>query len=559
MSAPRRFVYDELTGWIDELAVTETVRLATSEERMYITGALEHLFGLKPRRDVTIQGLDRALDRAENRLRAVAAQWSMDLNQAILRRFPLIVFDTNWLPTVMMAIEKYSAVDTPEVVQKTEDGNQLVAKLDETTIVESFRLAAAAQMMCELVSIRRAVTKGARFRPTAGNPYQLQMPGSLSGALTSYDARRNMDFQVFQQQGVLAGDMSYSDGPFGYFLARVTGYVVYYVPERDFRLAASYLLVPFAISDLSRALEPYRNAIEELYEIKLEDVFHVLAALATLIGTSIRYFNPEPPDRLVLLPASDPDNNAGMLKFTFDLLRKGNLRFHRTDWERHIGRVESPWFPDKRSSSESARRFFKAFEVHPGADLDLRSLRPFPFVFHGASDSLYVDLAATVDWLESIVEAAQQVLESQHGDLFQLAVTQLLRAQGPGKTVIPRWPFIDARGNVRQGDILIVTPEAVYCVECKAFRKRGAYLRGDLGPIQRRAEDIRDALQQAREAAAAVLAGRTSAVALNGQAVEPVVCTASPEFLNPIGKFGMLAEGIPRVCSARELATFISR
>jgi len=548
----RYFVFDELTGAIDDAAAQTFDSIMTAESALAMAF---HCSSAQPSQRVAIAFVDEVLALLEKRLQSFAEQSDFDLLFVILRRVPLRVFSLNWLPIVALSLVKYGG---------RQGGTKLVAQ-DETTSAlqalgpEVFRaipialhIAAVARLIDWLQGMRRWIGKGARLRPTKDDPWQIVVPVDVQVAVDAYEARRVG--RLFDDRGIYAtGLMSEAVTTDNILaLSRAPQSLYVYVPERDASRLMNWIALPVDTQRLWAVIEPYREPIETQHRVQLEDVFHVLTAISRLTLSSMRPIKHLAGTGLIYASGNDATSDQRRFEFTSHLLQGAYLRRDEATWIAEISKTATRWAASGEPSRASAERFLSAFLVADRNSIDVPTLRPRPLMVSSRSGGVYFDFASVPDWLVQLIETAQEWYPSVHGDRFHLALFARLKAEGRALNVQRSWPFVDDRGHTRQGDILIQSSKAVICVEAKAFRKTRAYFRGDPGAVRSRTARLRLALDQAEEGARAVSRGSAS-IDLGERAVFAVVCLPTQEYLRPPDRFGFLAPGVPRVCTPEEL------
>lgn len=556
----RRVRYDELAAMIEDVMYSGAFTRAWVREGRRATRFLVRHAGTSHGRAASLRLLDEVQAVAEQRISRIARRYSFDLLQAIVRRFPpYAVSNADWLSIAIPSLEKGATGAPDATVIRTSSGHALQTRVSVITIVNAFRIAALASLIADIAGVRRTVGKGGQFRPTVDNPLHFTTEPDLRAALDHYDRRRNAEYAVFAEQGVAVLPGASDEQGVVLLAWPVRRPLYYHVPERDFSLLASYVLHPLSMEAVWATLEPYRAAIEHVHAVKLEDIAHVLASLAAKVLYSLRAFVIDGRGMLTLEPTGSAAADDHQLGFTYALLATASLRRDRSEWVRELGAVSTPWYGDVEEAEGATRRFLESFLYSPGEPtLDVVP-GPRPLLIRGVADTVYFDVGATGGWLGWLLETAQDWFASQHGDRFHLAVTQLLMACPAVRTITPHWSFTDSQGRSRQGDLLVETDDAVFTIECKAWRKSAAYLAGVPSTLTSRAASLAKAMEQVREAANAVKAGRAVDRTTDGRRVEHVICTPTPEFIRPLDRYGLLSSGLPRICTPAELIGHLNR
>jgi hypothetical protein len=164
------------------------------------------------------------------------------------------------------------------------------------------------------------------------------------------------------------------------------------------------------------------------------------------------------------------------------------------------------------------------------------------------------------EFIQTLVLRGKDWFSAQHGDRFTLTVKRTLEGDAPAATIIA-WKHIysASTGTRAEVDLLVYKNHVLYAIECKAFAKSRDHWMGKPDAIRLRAHKIADAVEQARKTAKVIAAicKSTPDEFPPATKVEWVLCLPTQEFLSPLGKFGLLANDIPRVCTPEELVTVL--
>ena len=562
-----RGIFDPLCGDLEDFfnGHASDVLRNRAEEWRFVVAPLEPYYGKRLRGKAAFAVLGEAFKGAERRFAEICRGHGLDDWLAVLRRAPdYAMGGSNNRPTYLtLGLVKYSdpALDTTGGTFIRGSQYAMVHTWTDELLFKADRLGALARAMDDIAGVMRWIGKGADFAPTQEYPLRFEPDAEVYAAVSQYEERRPKSF--FRDQGLITQDQA-GKGAMFFGLGGFKGPIWMYIPVRDMSLNVNYFPFFFEWEPVGRVLEHYREAIEDLFNVRLEAVAVFLGGLfgrvwSTLLWPEAVKEEESPFLRLTLtLPKDDSSPEfQHRLEFTFRLLRTGYLRFPRDHWVDTFAKVQMPWAPMEAERRDLLEEFFDAFSLVPAKrqDINLSVLRPYPLLFQAPSGEFYLDMRGVKDFLRDLIEAAKEWYSSQHGDRFTLILKTMVEK---AITNVKIWHKIKVRshsGRKVECDLIILTGSTLFVVECKAHAKSPAFFRGDPSAVQQRSSLLNKDFQQAKQAAFAVefeMHQPGSRIPVARQ-VELCVCTPSQEYLRPIDRFGWLAEGVPRICTPEEL------
>jgi len=560
----KRGIFDPISGQLENFYNDNATSILENrrEERERLWEPIKPFIGKALSGTRAFNLLQEVFVLAENRFTELCSAIGLDDMMAIMRRAPAYAMGgTNWLAYMALGLVKHSnpSRNTIAGTFKVGSTHAMVHMWSVDSLLNADRLGSLAGAMDEIAGVMRWIGKGAEWQPTTEDPLNCRPSPEVAEAVFSYENRRPGD--LFRDQGLLTGDSS-DRKEMILVLAASKVPLWLYVPGRDMSLNVNFVPEPIPWRPIWRVLESYREAIEDLFKIHLEALPVFIEGLSTNIWHTLLW--PQSGDEkdfgllLNLLPDDGTEAYEHRLGFTFRLLRTGYLRFSREHWVNAFARVQVPSVPTEQDRRKLTEEFFDAFAVTPTARqrIDLSVLRPYPFTFQAPSGEFYVDLRGLGDFLRDLVEKAKEWFSSQHGDRFTLSLkTMIERELGGGVILGKKLKVRNSAGGRTECDLLVSMGSILYVVECKAHAKSPELFRGDPEAVQRRISLLGKDYKQAEEAALAVsyeLNQADSALPPH-RYVEFCVCTPAQEFIRPVGRFGYLAEGAPRICTPEEL------
>jgi Holliday junction resolvase-like predicted endonuclease len=241
-----------------------------------------------------------------------------------------------------------------------------------------------------------------------------------------------------------------------------------------------------------------------------------------------------------------------------DLCNRGFVRFTTEHLLRRLSSVVvAPYSESTADAAAHAQRFVRTYcsYVSNRNGIDVARLEPLVPIYESAQGQCYFDFVAVSDFHRWLLVRSREWFSSQHGDRFTLAMKRAVEKRLPGVQVTKKARVTDAGGRTAEVDLLVSFDSVIYAVECKAFTKSREFWLGSPQATRKRHSRIRQAVEQACRAAEVT----SRSAECNGNAVEWAVCLPTQEYLRPLDEFGLLADGIPRVCTPEEFALALQR
>lgn len=500
---------------------------------------------------------------ATSMLASICAPHSCDFWLTYVRRLPNVIhLQENVIAYSTIAILKWSdwSRDTTlgTAYSETESGEKTFHVVTASTFedfVSFFKIATLSKVLDEIASAQRWISKGARLQSIVNGRLDLDKPPEVREAVESYEARRPRH-SMFQDIGILASRETPSTTDYIIQLAHLpTNFERFelHLLRDGLKLFVPYCLTATAAAPIARVLQAYDEAIEEAFGAPPEAILQTLQALSRLVAHSIPKL--DGPKGLSFTGTLQDPAFKHAFDFFFQLAQKGFLRFPEEYLRNQLSGVALGSYSHGRGSAEDlVSSFFDAFLFDPSNDeLDILLLEPMPFLYRSPGDLCYVDLLAVGNFLEWIVRGAREWFTTQHGDRFTLALKRFLEYRTD--VHFPRHQSFFSAGEDRaEVDLLVQKGRSLYAVECKAYAKSRKFWLGSPRAVASRSSKIGEAVKQARRAADVV---KRSGEFTDVGEIEWVVCTPTQEFLNPVDRYGLLAEGVPRVCTPEEFSSFL--
>lgn len=425
-------------------------------------------------------------------------------------------------------------------------------------LLNTSRLLYLASLLDAIGNTYRWVGKGCELEPTEEFPIRRRAAEEVDAAVEFYERRRPSD-ALFRDQGLLYNSQSRDQGIHFVGLARINSRRFTVSKWRE-SWPAVRMIVPLPANTAIQILGGYSEAIQDLYGVRLDALFHFLTGLAANIFNSVPSFDFTETGDIALLPREGEEEQGfkSRVQFLLTFVDKGYFRFPRATWLENMARVRSPWAQSDAESRELTEEFFQGFclDDNRRTMIDISTLRPVPFCFKTAKDWVYVDVQSTGDFLAHLLESAKDWFGTQHGDRFTLAVKRLIQTNLPEVEIVGWKREVSSEGQrVNEVDILLATDSALWVVECKAIAKSPEFFRGDRDAVRWRTLKLKSAFEQVRRQSVAVQDAISSGedwIPIRKR-IEIVVCTPAQEFIYPMNAFGFIAENIPRICTPEEL------
>ncbi len=570
----KKTVFDPICGCLEDFYNSNSHEILRNrdEEFAFVTVPIASYFNTNPKPTKAFEILSIAFAKSEERFRDLCQDQGFDDLMAILRRAPIqFMGGANWLTYLSLGLVKYTNpnLNKPRGVLVANSTHALVYAWTRETLFVADRIATLANILDTIVIVMRLVGKGAKFRPTAINPLQYEMDSETTLAVDSYEARRPQG--LFRDQGLIAQDtkdiFEINVGEifvFCFARSRIGSQIMLYEPRQELTLNVNFMPSLFRWKPVLYILESYREAITDLFNVRVEAIAQVLYTLSINVFNTLNL--PEKIDivkstgeiKLQLQPSDFSEEFQHKLDFTFSLLRKGYIRFSREHWIKSLSAIPTPWAPEESQRRELVEEFFNGLAVtcEKCAVMDLSRLRTYPLLYKAPSDEFYMDLSGIGDFLRDLIERAKDWFSSQHGDRFTLSVKTMIEKHVPSVKVIGVKMLVrNEHGGKTECDLIVSAKKKVFVIECKAHAKSSFFFRGDPAVVQQRSSQLTKDLKQAKAAANAFSneCQLPDSPVHGAWDVEFCVCTPSQEFIRPISKFGWIVPDVPRICTPEEL------
>jgi hypothetical protein len=493
---------------------------------------------------------------AEGLAKTICQRHDLNFWMSISRRYPQVLLPSfGWKAINQNLLLKYSSAENKETINGIiiKGREEVGLAFEEDELLDVYRECLLASLINHLFVLNRGITKGGKLG-LDGNEIICVSNTELQTAFNSYDRRYTYNF-ILSYLGVPVDRDGDENRPIyeSYTLFGFIGSQPLYCPKLNFTLnLVNHRLTKFSLIALEKVLLSYEDALIECYGIDTICIIQFLYALSMNMANTMPALTSDENGALIYPFGPEDQENYQKLGFYFGLLTKGYIRFPYDYLVRAIGRA-----PYKRASQQEAERraarFLMAFARTSESwnDIEIGALSAYPFVYR-ASSWYYLDFTFLENFLFSIIQRCKDLYAAQHGDRFSLLVRQYIRQHAPGVLIVPHDAEVMALSFV---DLIVIKDGIVYCIECKAYAKSKEYLMGSVKSFNARNKLIREATKQA---IANCYKAEQSGLLNEYKIFEWVLCTSSQEFLNPVSKYGMLSQQIPKVCTIEELALFLS-
>ncbi len=535
-------------------------RQAIQELWSIVMDPMKHFYGQTLCGNRAQKALRTCFNIAESSFAAICARHSVEFWFPLIREQTEKSYIQNEETYATLSLLKYAGVDKKDSIPIDVAGSntEIGLLVEPRDFLDVNRLTYLATLMGAIGNAYRRVGKGSELLPSENFPICDRASIAVESAMGCYDNRRPYP-EFFRDQGMLHNINIKNQGIYFMGLAKGKGRR-FIVPEWSASWPCHRLLAPFEADSWIQILESYREAIEDLYEIQLDSLFHFLSGLALNIMNSVPCFEGGRTGDIRLLPGNDKSEEQWKrdVQFLLSFTRKGYFRFPLDMWLNMMSWIRSPWAESEVVSRELTEEFFQNFCLNEDrrAKIEVSAMFPMPFCFRTSSNWIYVDVQHTEDFLVHLLHSGKDWFATQHGDRFTLALKRLIQTKRPEVDILGWKQKIPtgAKGSI-ECDLLLATKTALWVIECKAFGKSPEYYRGDHEAVRWRLSKLHNAFEQAQKQSVAIRQAIT-----NGNyslpkrdRVETVVCTPVQEFIYPVDAFGFITGNIPRICTPEEL------
>jgi hypothetical protein len=558
-----RWFVNETRTYQDQKGATllrEVLRDAASRPKGYLS------------KTVAFAAITDGIARAEQGLAAICRQHALEFLLPLTRVLTGVLsgWEDEWIGYATLAIIKWSNRDHETALEpiRTERGFCVVAPVATDDLDDCCTIATLSRVLADLNVLCRWLGKGAVIVHQGNGKLAFEASMAVTDAVKNYERRRPehwllADSGIWSHPKLPTADefaanpllrLGKPRPPFDHLTLTSAGE----------QFPITYYLAPYAIGreNLLRVLRPYDDALVDLFKLKSDQVLSVLDALSWLALATI----PEPNDER--WPAiefsaslSDPDFRH-RFSFMLNLCRKGYVKFPREYLHDALVRGLITRESDPVHAAALVDTFLTALCVSEAdcTSLNVPALDSLPLLYATPRNEYCVDMLWIGEFIQALVLRGKEWFSAQHGDRFTLTVKRILEGDAPAAMIVAWKHVYRARdGTSAEVDLLVHKNDVLYAIECKAFAKSRDHWRGTPDAIRLRAHKIADAVSQARRTAKVIAAIRRSMPDEFPPAtkVEWVLCLPTQEFLSPLGKFGFLANDIPRVCTPEELVTVL--
>lgn len=562
MSARRIWINPILfSTWLNE-TYTKTVDwqqgVIDEYDRIVMAPLASAKLGVLPRGN-SFDRLQACARLVEEELAKVCRRQDVDVWLSYIRRLPAIIhgWEDDWVTVATLAIIKYAqwSVITSGGASKVRDVAMVGIPSSADLIEDVAKIALLSRQMALINNTCRWIGKGAEIEHLGGGQYKRIIPAELNDAVMSYERRRPTT-PPWHEIGIVPVE-AHHDGDS--YVFQGVGVLRREVMVRRLELSTPTAYAPLfcPAAELADVLDPYKKAIGEKYNLTLSAVMHTLVTMTRLLAGRF----PEHVADTMFEFDQDPDDIrfAGSLAVFLSVVQRG-LMWLPEDYFRKLLSSEPcpPWSNTAEEAASSVEAFFREFALDASRrdEIDVVLRHPFhQFLFTSLSGVCYVDLLAMTEFYRTLVLGAREWAGTGHGDDFTMDVRRLAR-RIPGVKALPKIANLKyPSGRDGEIDVPLIVGRRLYAIECKAYSKSAAFMAGDPVATNNRTQEIKGWVEQAKKAATASEAQRTTVtpkVPDEVTEIEWIVCTSGQEFVCPENKFGALGT-LPRVCTVAEL------
>lgn len=517
--------------------------------------------------------LGKCIQYPLSELRGVCASMSIDFWLPFLRKFDhhlrhwSVEWADSWIGYATLAVLKWSSWSGDSTYNRYWTGNtyKVATAVSNEDLIECFRIASLARIVCLINGQRRWVGKGARLVVNKkAQRVEFKVSQEVKDAVNHYERRRPSD-SLFADQGLLEwSKLQEDDGQARYFLTLKQPIGPVRVEPSGKEFNPPYVPVFRDARFLWKVLRPYDAAIEDLYGVSVEEILHVLRSIANLFDASLPVDHDEP---FVFHGDIEDDAFRGRLEFLLSLGVKGFVRFPAAHFEQRLAGVSTEIFATPEECRSAVSRFLKAFSVseEDREKINIERLDPLPLCWRTPGGDLVWDLLWMDDFLSHIVRSSRETwFRSQQGDRFNLALKRYLLENTDCR--IPSLRGILSTGDESKLkadiDLIVVKGTTALAVECKAYTKSREFWAGEPRAVRARRAKMNEWVAQAKKARTVLesLVSSGHSDLQDVDSVDWVICQPTQEYLRPLEVHGMLdvQQAIPRICTPEELVKYLN-
>jgi hypothetical protein len=312
--------------------------------------------------------LSEMMDLVLKWIETLSSKYSLEIWYIIIRRFPNSGFSNdNWLYYFSLAALKWSSKEQSlsigEVKSIENGSNGIGLLITEELLFDCYTFGYLSSILGDLVVKQRWLGKGIKIFIDNNQDICFLHNKGIIDSVNSYDNRRPKNFHFGETGSVMSSKSN--ERPEILFLVSLKNAIPIALPKPNITLFFNRLFEFYSIESLKTILNPYREAIEDIYKIEIEAIIHTLYAISQRIIQTI------PLDKFVFQNeriSLMTDLNDGVVShkthFLFGLCHKGYVSFERNKFINELSLIaQHPDCNTSKSNKELIEAFFNAFEI----------------------------------------------------------------------------------------------------------------------------------------------------------------------------------------------------
>ncbi|MFT3907951.1 MAG: NERD domain-containing protein [Ferruginibacter sp.] len=506
-------------------------------------------------------------DIAIEKIELLVKNYATEMWYIIIRRFPNNAFpNPTWHYYCTLAALKWSTdqnIFSTGYYNIEKPGTQEASfAITNELLFDALRLASYCDCLANLTNKQRWIGKGLKLFVDAGLNLILSNDQAVIESVRAYEARRPKNM-MFEETGNPYLSFKVTKAEI-LFLTDTIDRLPIYIPKSNLTLFFNRFPNLVNVESMLEYLGPYREAIFDLYHIKIEAIIQTYYALSQLIISTIPFDQIDFLNGKIILnsdPSKPEDNHR--LHFFFGICHKAYLRFQLNYLKSQLSIVHKhPLIATEKTTKELIEDFFNTFLLDESKknSIDLLQLNNPPIIFLNQDGMCYWDLQYFYDFFRGLIEKSKNWFASQHGDRFTLTIKSYLQKELQELNVIFFNKVMYFRNEKFEIDLLIHYKSKIFLIEAKAYAKNRDFWNGYRHAITDRSAKINEAVKQVSRANELLHNCIKNGAITNlpeHNSIEWVLCFPEQEFLHPLDKFGTI-NGIPRVCTLEELVRIIN-
>ncbi|MCB0521410.1 MAG: hypothetical protein H6577_17940 [Lewinellaceae bacterium] len=498
-------------------------------------------------------------------LKQLLNNYALEMWYVIIRRFPSNAFPNPiWQYYSILSALKWAVKENPWN-RGFQDGKTYETKGIEFAFTNDFlfdclRVACYSNCLGDLTYKQRWVGKGLKVMVLDDISLYLIPDPKIIESVNAYESRRPSNFILGETGNPHLVSKEKHDL---IFLQDLKNRKAVYLPKADLTLFFNRYISSTSVKGILYYLNPYREAIKDLYGIDVESIVQTFFALSQNIIGTIPFHQISYKENGIQIDADlTKSEDIHRLSFFFSICHTAYLSFNLDRFKSELSKIKKhPLIGTEKSEDELISDFFNTFLLDKSKmeKIGILDITNPPVIFLNQDNTCYWDLQYFYDFIRTLIENSKNWFSSQHGDRFTLTIKSYIESEIPNLQTIFFNKLLKYKDQNFEIDLLFYYNSKLYLIEAKAYAKNRDFWNGYRTEVVSRTGKINNSVYQVKRSFD--LLQKCFRDGLLDDVPEYnelfwIVCMPEQEYIHPIDKYGLI-NGIPRVCTLEELSKII--